>query len=340
MRIVLTAAVSALVLFGTGRVAAQAVTEGAESRTVGRSPWGPGDGIGRLNLMTEATHAAVLGRVAGGRVYDLSVDYFIGMPSWQGAGDPHYRMWMTHTPHGTEIDDPLGVGRDMNRRVSYSGSAVSMYAHMGTHIDALSHFGLNGRIWNGFRPADHLGDRGWKVASAASIPPLVARGVLLDVAGVRGVDMLPPGYRITPQDLRAALVRQRIELEEGDVVLLRTGRMQVYRDAAAYMSDPPGLGMAGARFLVEAGAMVIGADNLSLEAFPSEVDGDYVTLHTYLLAEQGVHILELVDLEELARDAVWEFAFIGGPLKFEGADAAPIRPLAIPLRARARTGRD
>jgi kynurenine formamidase len=335
MKTVVTAAVSALILlFGAQPATAQPVNGGAATRTAGVSPWGPTDGIGRLNLMTEATRAAVLGRVAGGRVYDLSVEYFIGMPSWQGAGDPHYRMWMTHTPHGTQIDDPLGVGAEMNRRVSYSGSAVSMYAHMGTHIDALSHFGLNGHIWNGFRPADHLGDRGWKVASAGSIPPLVARGVLIDVAGAKGEDMLAPGYRITPQDLRDALVRQSVELREGDVVLLRTGRMRVYRDAAAYMADPPGLGMEGARFLVESGAMIIGADNLSLEAFPSEVEGDYVPLHTYLLAEQGVHILELVYLEDLARDGVWEFAFLGGSLKFEGADAAPIRPLAIPLRAR------
>ncbi len=147
--------------------------------------------------------------------------------------------------------------------------------------------------------------------------------------------MLPEGHRITREDLAQALERQGTELREGDVVLVRTGRMKLYEDAAAYMANPPGLGMAAARFLVEeGGAMIVGADNLSFEAFPSEVDGNYVPVHTYLLAQQGAPILELVYLEDLARDRVYEFAFIGGSLKLRGADAAPIRPIALPLGPR------
>lgn len=305
----------------------------AEKRVVGTSPWGPGDQIGRLNLMTERSTAQVLSRVAGGRAYDLSVEYYIGMPSWQAAGDPHYRMWMTHTPHGTVVDDPLNVGTEMNEHVSYTGAAVSMYTHMGTHIDALVHFGLNGQVWNGFSASDHLGDRGWRVAGAEKIPPIVARGVLIDVATSKGIDMLPPGYRVTRQDLIDALKRQNVELREGDVALIRTGRMKLYEDAQAYMDNPPGLGLEAARFLVEErGAMIVGADNLSFESFPSELETDYVPVHTYLLAQQGAPIIELVYLEELARDRVYEFAFIGGSLKLRGSDAAPLRPIALPLR--------
>ena len=300
---------------------------------VGTSPWGPNDEIGRLNLMTPASQAAVLTRLTGGKAYDLSVEYFIGMPSWQAAGDPHYRIWMTHTPHGNVVADPLGLGAGINGHVSYTGAAVSMYTHMGTHVDALVHFGLDGKVWNGFSADRHLGDRGWTRGGAENIPPILARGVLIDVAAAKGVDMLPNDYRITRDDLSAALDRQRMALAEGDVVLIRTGRMQRYEDAAAYMADPPGLGMAAARYLVEeGGAMIVGADNLSFEAFPSEVDGNYVPLHTYLLAQTGTPIIELAYLEELARDQVYEFAFIGGSLKLRGADAAPLRPIAIPLR--------
>lgn len=311
---------------------ALATAAGTAERAVGQSPWGPEDEIGRLNLITEASQDAILSRTSGGKVYDLSVDYYIGMPSWQAAGDPHYRIWMTHTPHGTIIDDPLQVGTAMNDHVSYTGAAISMYTHMGTHIDALVHFGLNGEIWNGFSAEEHLGDRGWQVAGAEKIPPLVARGVLVDVAASKGLEMLPEGYRITRTDMVAALKRQRSELQEGDVVLIRTGRMKLYQDAQAYMANPPGLGLDAARFLVEeSGAMVVGADNLSFEAFPSELDTDYVPVHTYLLAQQGAPIMELVYLEELSRDKVYEFAFIGGSLKLRGADAAPIRPLALPV---------
>lgn len=305
----------------------------ATADEVGVSPWGGQDEIGRVNLMTAATQAAVLRRLDGRHAYDLSVDYFIGMPSWQAAGDPHYRLWMTHTPHGTVIDDPLGLGEAMNEHVSYSGAAVSMYTHTGTHIDALSHFGLNGRIWNGFRAEEHLGDRGWHRGGVEKLPPIVARGVLIDVARFRDVDMLPAGYRVTRDDLAGALRQQGTRLEEGDVVLIRTGRMQLYADAEAFMQNAPGMELSAARFLVEeSGAMIVGADNLSFEVFPSEKTDNYIPVHTYLLAQQGTPILELVYLEDLARDEVWEFAFIGGALKLRGADAAPMRPLALTLR--------
>ncbi|AKS41504.1 cyclase family protein [Wenzhouxiangella marina] len=304
----------------------------AEQPAVGTSPWGPEDEIGRLNLMTPASRAELLSRVTGGEVYDLSVDLFIGMPSWQAAGDPHYRMWMTHTPHGTVVDDPLGLGETMNEHVSYTGAAFSMYTHTGTHIDTLAHFGLDGRIWNGFSAAEHLGDRGWQIAGAEALPPIVARGVMIDLPAFLGVDMLPEGHRVTRAELRGALERQGVAMKQGDVVLIRTGRMQVYEDAAAYMHNPPGLGLDAARFLVETGgAMVVGADNLSFEAFPSEVEGNYVPVHTYLLAEQGTPILELVYLEGLSEAGIYEFAFIGGGLRLRGADAAPMRPIALPL---------
>jgi len=305
-----------------------------DAAQVGISPWGSEDQIGRLNLMTTESKSAILSRLSTTAVYDLSVEYFIGMPSWQAAGDPHYRIWMTHTPHGTVTDDPLNLGIKMNEHVSYTGAAISMYTHMGTHIDALSHFGLNGEIWNGHKAKDHLGDRGWKVSGAETIPPIIARGVLIDIATSKGVEMLDDGYRVTREDLIDALLKQNTQLREGDVVLIRTGRMKQFEDAAAYMKNSPGLGMQAARFLIEkSGAMIVGADNLSFESFPSEVKGNYVPVHTYLLAEQGAPILELVNLEALSKDKIYEFAFIGGSLKLRGADAAPIRPIAIPLRS-------
>ncbi|KJK25797.1 cyclase [Burkholderiaceae bacterium 16] len=312
-----------------------AVLSGAAAAApqVGVSPWGPKDEIGRLNLITPASRAAIMARVSGTQAYDLAVDYFIGMPSWQAAGDPPYQMWMTHTPHGNLVADSMQVGEAMNRHVSYSGSAVSMYAHMGTHIDALNHFGLNGKIWNGYSAAEHLGDRGWKVTGAEKLPPIVARGVLIDVAAAKGLDMLPDNYRVTRQDLRDALAKQGTGLQKGDVVLIRTGRMQHYENAQAYMANPPGLGLDAARFLVEeGGAMVVGADNLSFETFPAEVPDNYIPVHTYLLAQQGAPIIELVNLEALSRDRVYQFAFIGASLKFRGADAAPIRPVALPIK--------
>jgi kynurenine formamidase len=303
---------------------------------VGLSPWGPQDEIGRLNQMSDASRLAVLARIGSGRVYDLSVEYHIGMPSWQAIGDPRYQFWLTHTPRGTAVDDPLAVGRAQNARVSYTGDAISMYTHTGTHIDALNHFGLDGRIWNGFAADEHLGDRGWQRAGAETIPPIIARGVLIDVAAEQGVEALPANYRIGADDLRRALARQNVSLKAGDVALIRTGRMRSFGDGPGYMAEPPGLGLDAARFLVEErGAISVGADNLSFESFPPEEPGNWIPVHTYLLAQQGVTIMEVVFLEELARDGVYEFAFIGAPLKLRGASGSPLRPIAIPLRGSA-----
>lgn len=301
---------------------------------VGRSPWGPDDELGALNRMTDASRAAVLGRVAGGRVYDLAVDYFVGMPSWHVLGDPRYQYWLTHTPRGTGVDDPAGVGHEQNELVSYTGDAVSFYTHMGTHIDALNHFGLNGEVYNGFRADEHLGDRGWRKTGAETIPPIIARGVLIDVAGARGVDTLPDSYGITVADLQAALERQGVELQSGDVVLVRGGRMRAWPDDAGYVANQPGLSLAAARWLAEERQVIaIGGDNLSLEHFPVAADSKtWVPVHTYLLAQAGVPIIEVLNLEELARDGVYEFAFIAASLKLRGASAAPFRPIALPLQ--------
>ena len=301
--------------------------------SVGRSPWGPDDEIGTLNMMTDSSRAAVLARVSGGHTYDLSVEFFNGMPSWYLAGDPLYQLWMTHTPRGHAIDDPLELGKVQNAKVAYTGDAVSMYTHTGTHIDALNHFGLHGAVWNGFTADEHLGDRGWKKLGVEKFPPIIARGVLIDVAAYKGVPLLPDSYSITPEDLQGALARQGTRLQRGDVVLIRGGRMTVWPDVHAYVLNQPGLGLPGARWLVEEqGAMVVGGDNLSLEHFPVHGDDNWIPVHSYLLAQRGVPIIEVAFLEELSRDRVYEFAFIAAPLKWRGASAAPFRPIALPLR--------
>ncbi len=299
---------------------------------VGSSPWGEDDEIGTLNMMTASSRKAVLERSNPAVVYDLSVEYFVGMPSFHALGDPGYQYWLTHTPHGTVIDNPNGLGRDMNEKVSYTGDAISMYTHMGTHIDALNHFGLHGKIWNGFTFEEHLGDKGWKRTGAETIPPIVARGVLIDMAGLKGVAALQNSYRITAQDLQAAIQKQGVEIRNGDVVLIRTGQAQYYNDAHTYLDGYAGINLDAVKWLVEErGVMLLGADNLSLEAFPSERADNWVPVHTYLLAQKGVMFIEQMDLESLAQDQIYEFAFIAAPLKLRGASAAPMRPVAIPL---------
>jgi kynurenine formamidase len=150
------------------------------------------------------------------------------------------------------------------------------------------------------------------------------------------VTALPDSYSISPEDLQGALTKQGTSLRAGDVVLLRGGRMTAWPKDEAYVLNQPGLGLAAATWLAEdRKAMVIGGDNLSLEHFPVEPAAgkeSWVPVHTYLLAQRGIPIIEVLNLEELARGKVYEFAFIAASLKWRGASAAPFRPLALPLR--------
>ncbi|MCM4153930.1 cyclase family protein [Arenibacter sp. N53] len=315
--------IAALLLF-------QIILRGQQKENVGLSPWGAQDQIGTLNMMTEASRLQVLSKISTGKSYDLSVDYFVGMPSFHSLGDPGYQYWLTHTPHGTIVDNPNGLGDGMNKKVSYTGDAISMYTHMGTHIDALNHFGLDGKIWNGFTPEEHLGDKGWKKTGAETIPPIIARGVLLDVANAKGP--LQKNYRISAQDLQLTLKKQGIKLKPGDVVLIRTGQAQFYENASRYLDNYPGISLDAVKWLVEdQGIMLLGADNLSFEAFPPEREDNWVPVHTYLLAEKGVMFIEQLYLEELSKDKVYEFAFFAASLKLRGASGSPLRPIAFPI---------
>lgn len=301
--------------------------------TVGISPWGAEDEIGTLNMMTDDSRLQVLSQINSGKTYDLSVEYFVGMPSFHTLGDPGYQYWLTHTPHGTIIDNPNGLGEEMNKKVSYTGDAISMYTHMGTHIDALNHFGLNGKIWNGFTPEKHLGDKGWKKTGAETIPPIIGRGILIDVKAYKG--MLPENYHINADDLRQTLKKQDVVLAKGDIVLIRTGQAVFYNQADRYLDKYPGISIDAVKWLIdEQGIMLLGADNLSFEAFPPERQDNWVPVHTYLLAEKGVMFIEQMYLEELSRDKIYEFAFVATSLKLRGASAAPMRPIAIPIKSK------
>jgi kynurenine formamidase len=304
----------------------------ARFREATASPFGKDDEIGMLNLIDAASRDGIVSRADAGKVFDLSVDYFAGMPSWIAANDPGYQLWMTHTPRGEELDDVMGKGREANELVSYSGDAISLYTHCGTHVDALNHFGYYGRIFNHFDAQDHIGSRHWRVSGADKHPPTIARGILLDVAGLHGVDMLPPSHGIGPEDLAGCLKHQQTELRPGDVVMVRTGRMHAWPDPAAYIDDAPGLNRAGAEFLAKCGAITIGGDNLALEQGPSADPENWMVVHTNQHAQAGNPNQEVVDQEALAAEKVYEFCFFGACLKLRGATGSPMRPVAMPLR--------
>lgn len=298
---------------------------------VSTSPYGQDDQLGALNLMTAESQAAIMARADASTVYDLSVDYFVGMPSFQGAGDPSYQIFMSHTPDGTVVDDMNGAGRDVNQRVCYSGDVVFMYTHTGTHIDALNHFGVDGKIYNNFSAEENLGSRHWTKGGAEQIPPIVARGVLIDVAALHGVTCLPDSYAITPEDLQSALAKSGLELRSGDVALVRTGRMAHWPESKV-LGNPPGLGLDACRWLTAQDIIAVASDQECVEVGPSEHEDNWLPGHCHFLAESGVPMIELVNMEELSRDGHTELCFLAAPIRLRGASGAPVRPMAMALR--------
>jgi kynurenine formamidase len=304
-----------------------------EGLKVSRSPWGPDDEIGRLNWLTPDGNRAILEHLDARHLFDLNVEYFTGMPSWQAAGDPPYSIHMTHTPEGSINDDLSGAGSAAHERYSYCGDAIHMYTHCGTHVDSLNHFGHNGMFWNGWTTARDLGSRVWLRGGPEKYPPIIARGVLLDVAGLHGVDCLPDDHAITPHDLTSCVSEQGVELRRGDVVLVRTGRMSRWPDFHGYLDHPPGIDLAAALWLCEeAGAMCIAADNIALEVLAWDDADTFLPVHAYMAATAGAQIIEVVDMQEIAAERQFEFAFLGFPLKLRGATGAPMPSYAAPLR--------
>jgi len=300
--------------------------------TVSRSPWGPQDNVGRLNMMTAQSRQAVLSRADGSRVFDLAVDYFVGMPSWAAAGDPRYQIWMTHTPAGSVNDRASGATSEVHEKYSYCGDSISMYTHTGTHIDMLNHLGHYGQFWNGRTAEKDLGSRQWLQGGADECPPIVGRGVMLDIARLKGVDCLPDGYCIEPDDLAQAARSQGTELREADIVLIRTGRMSVWPDFEGYLRSTPGIGLSAATYLCEdVGVMCLGTDAISIDVDPHVEPDTFVPVHGYLFATAGTPVIEVLNLEELSAAGVFELAFIAMPLKLRGATGSPIRPIAMAL---------
>ena len=251
--------------------------------------------------------------IRGAKVYDLAQPYFVGMP--HHPAHPPFLFGLVKK-HG-DYTGPAGN--------SSASDSIALGTHVGTHIDALCHFSCGGRLHGGEDAAGAQSyDAGVQRLAIDTVPPIVRRGVLLDVARDR---VLPRDLEITPDHLDAAAGRQRIEIRAGDVVLLRTGWARYFSDAPQFISEVhgPGPGIAGARWLSGHGIYAEGSDTVAFEKVPDAA----MPVHVHLLVESGIHIIECLNLEEIAEARVYEFLFLALPLKIRGATASPIRPVAV-----------
>ena len=204
-----------------------------------------------------------------------------------------------------------------------------MDLHTGIHIDALGHVVVGDHFYNQFSVLDGVGNRGLSRLGIENLPPLVARGVLIDVASYRGAD-LSEGELISAHDLEWSLNRQNVSLRPGDIVLIRTGWSRYYeRENPRYVGPAPGIGLTAAEWLTKHRVLMVGSDTMVLEVVPSEMPNAPYPVHQHLLVKSGVYILENANLDQIAGADVYEFLCLCLVPKFKGATASPVRLTAL-----------
>lgn len=302
--------------------------------------WGKDDEVGSLNAMTPASIKAALGLAKAGKVYDLGIAYDRNSFKWPGHSPGEIISFRTPEGIRRQGDFAGAVDPKLNPdQVGWHSNALFINDNVATQIDGLGHItvGPDHHWYNGFKEADWGGNFGIRKCDATTIPPIITRAVLIDVAGARGVDVLPAHHRISAEELKGALDKQKTTIRPGDSVFIRTGTLRLWGANGADHDklrphDAAGIDLAAAKWLVEQqGAILIGSDTSGLEWTPGPKDEpNFIPVHRYLLVEQGVHIGEFHYLEELARDQAYEFCYVCTVNKIKGTAAGfCLRPLAL-----------
>ncbi|MCU1383270.1 MAG: cyclase family protein [Acidobacteria bacterium] len=261
-------------------------------------------------------------QLATARVFDLEQPRFAGMPT-HPAHKPGY-FYALHRRH-----------RDSYRPAEFgprSGSSgvLTMMEHSGTHIDALCHMACDMTMHGGVKVEDAERADGYRELGAETMMPLLGRGVLLDVAAHKGVAQLPENYPISADDLIATARGAGVTVRAADVLLVRTGYATAWGDEPAYL-NAAGVAKSGNIWAADQKVVAVGADNMAWDNMTERDPDTNMALfgHAHLLVTHGIHIIENLNLEELAAAKIYEFGFVGIPLKFRGATGSPIRPLAL-----------
>ncbi|GAA4699637.1 cyclase family protein [Nocardioides conyzicola] len=268
-----------------------------------------------------------------GQVYSLALPRFTGMPLF--GAHPPFQVSMYRTPNGLRGDgiEPWGPHNEVN--LQYMAETVSGTAHSGAHVDALAHMtiGEDDHWYGGGNAREHLGDRGPTVGDGAKLPVFIRRGVLLDVPGFLGVDALNSHQPVNADELQRVAAHQGVTVQAGDVVLIRTGYLGAWPDAAKMANHTTaGPDISAARWLLDQGVVATGSDTETYEVQPAPDRGSPANpqpVHTLLLIENGIYLFEGIYLEELARDKTYEFLFIALPLKINGTTGSMLDPVAI-----------
>jgi len=281
------------------------------------SPWGAGDERGAANRQTPQAVLNAVRLIREGKVYELGKLLDASMPRSPGRSFA-LELKRTNGPNGR------------NQQRGNEETVYTELGQMGTQFDGLAHQGLGAHLYNCIENDKVATRTGFTKLGVEKVGALFTRGVMLDIAQLKGVEMLPDAYEITVADLEQAMRRQDVDFGAGDAVLVRTGWGRLYAvDNARFMKGEPGIGVAAAEFLARRNVMMVGSDNWAVEVRPNPDPELVLPVHGFLLTVNGIFLVENLDLEGLSRDRVNEFAFIVEPLKLKGGTGSSVAPIAV-----------
>ncbi len=281
------------------------------------SKWGAGDQRGSGNLMTPENTLRAARLIRTGEKFELGFDLSSEIPFY---GNRRFDVFVKRT----------NITTGTNQREANEELVVSELGQVGTQIDGFTHQSIGNSLYNCFRLDETATRTGFTKLGIENTGTLMTRGVLIDVAALKGVEILPDEYEITAQDLQDALKRENLTLQPGDAVIVNTGWGRLWiKDNARYLKTAPGIGIGAAEWLVKQNPMLIGSDNWSVEVVHNPDPLLNEPVHQILLVVNGIHLVESLKLDELAAQKAWEFAFIVQPLKIKGGTGSTIAPIAI-----------
>jgi len=281
------------------------------------SKWGADDQRGAANRITPSKVLEARNLIMRGQTYQLGHVYESAMPLF---GTRHYSLRI-----------PKVFGPNGTNQMYYHDEIISgELGQIGTQFDGLGHAGIGDLFYNGNKGSEFAKAEGLTKLGIENVGAIVTRGVLIDVAAYKGQPMLAGGYEITRADVEGALKRQNVVIGSGDVVIFHTGWGSLWiKDNAKFNANAPGIGLEAAQYLVDREIVMAGADTWSVEVVPNPDASLAFPLHQLFIAKNGIYIFENLLTEDLARDNVYEFAFIFAPLRLKGATGSPGNPLAI-----------
>ena len=288
-----------------------------------KSKWGPKDEIGAANMITPRSVLEAVRLVKTGKTYHLGIIVDSKTPAF-----PPRTMSVTIL-QPNQISS-RGLGPTM---LTYNDDIFMGWLGIGPQIDGLGHIGIDHVYYNGFKDSDFAKADGLTKLAVHQLPPFVARGIVLDMAGYFGKAILKEGTAYTRKDIIGAARKQNVEIRKGDVVLFHSGWLNLLdgpnKDPKRWGSGEPGLGKSGAEYLVEKQVLSVGADTWGVEAVPFEKGVGVFEIHQILIPKNGITMLEAMDTRELVKDKAWEFLFVLGAARIRGTVQMIINPIAI-----------